>query len=88
MIETKIAKQILNKLEKEADDVIIISRSSNINQIKFSNNKVSTTQNWFNNSISVFAAKDKKVVVTSLHNFSPESGRDNNDEDLKYFFSS
>lgn len=73
MIENKIPKLILNKLEKEADDVIIISRSSNINQIKFSNNKVSTTQNWFNNSISVFVAKDKKVVVTSLHNFSPES---------------
>src|SRR3989338_5238853 len=62
MIDTKIPKNILNKLKKEVDDAVIISRTTDSNQVKFSNNKVSITQTWVNNSIAIFVAKDKEIV--------------------------
>src|SRR3989338_5701331 len=69
MIDTKIPKNILNKLKKEVDDAVIISRTTDSNQVKFSNNKVSITQTWVNNSIAIFVAKDKKIVTTTIQDF-------------------
>src|SRR3989338_560877 len=73
MIDTNIPKKIMNKLKNDVSDIVIISKTSNANQIKFSNNKVSITQNWINNSISLFVAKDKKVIATTLLDFKDES---------------
>ncbi len=73
MLDINIPNKIMNKLKKEADDVIVIYRASDTNQIKFSNNKVSITQNWVNNAITVFVAKIKKVLATTIFDFKDES---------------
>src|SRR3989338_2652311 len=73
MIEEKIPIKILKQLKNQADDTIVISRYTDSNQIKFSNNKVSTIQNWVNNSITIFVAKNKKVLATTILDFSEAS---------------
>ena len=74
MIDKDIPKLILKRLKEEkADDIVIISNSTDTNQVKFSNNKISVIKNWTNNSITLFVAKDKKIVTTSILDIKKES---------------
>ena len=57
-------------LKQGADDVVITLEEEDSTQIKFSNNKVSATQTWDSMNLHIFAAVDKKIIVTSMHDFS------------------
>ncbi|MBN2454294.1 TldD/PmbA family protein [Candidatus Woesearchaeota archaeon] len=70
-------REIAEKIEKKfknsgADDVIVTIGEEEKTQIKFSNNKVSATQTWQSMNVSLFAAIDKRLVLTSIHAFSQE----------------
>ncbi len=63
--------RIKNKiLKKGADDVILTLRKSKEKQIKFTNNNITSINSWCNEDISVFCSINKKLVVTSLEDFS------------------
>ncbi|MBI2133229.1 TldD/PmbA family protein [Candidatus Woesearchaeota archaeon] len=57
------------KLRKVSDDAIASLDETNIAQIKFSNNKVSTTQRWIASHITIFASIKNRTVSTIV---SPE----------------
>lgn len=66
----KIAQNLKNTLiKKGADDVVISVNSTEAQQIKFSNNKISTTQTWSSNHCSIFMTYKKRLVITSLDKF-------------------
>ncbi len=60
-------------LEKGADDVIIYMNEQENNQIKFSNNKISTTKTWFELNTGIFATFKKKIVTTNMEELSKEA---------------
>jgi len=60
-------------LEKGADDVIIEIGEQENNQIKFSNNKISTTKTWVELGAGIFATFKKKIITTNLNEISKES---------------
>ncbi len=62
----EMGEYVLKKLKKSADDVIVQCDESMVAQVKFSNNKVSTTQRWINSHISIFASFQKKTVATMI----------------------
>ena len=57
-------------LKKGADDVVLSVGKDNRTQIKFSNNKVSVVKNWDTIDLGIFIAQKKKVVTTSIKDFS------------------
>ena len=59
-----------NILKKGADDVILTSVNSNVNRIKFVNNKIVKTGTHNLNALNIFVAKDKKLVSTSVKDIS------------------
>jgi len=65
-----IAKQIQKQLIKKGATHVIISASKNdSDQIKFSNNKISTTKSWSSLDLSIFIAIKNKLATTSLKEF-------------------
>jgi len=60
-------------LEKGADDVVLKKIESDESIIKFVNNKVARTGLETDHIIDIFVAKDKKLVSTSLKEFTDES---------------
>ncbi len=62
----EIAEYVIAKLKKQADDVIVQYDDAVVAQVKFSNNKVSTTQRWISSHISIFASFKKKTVATMI----------------------
>src|SRR3989344_4177246 len=57
-------------LKKGADDVILTNIGSNVNRIKFVNNKIVKTGTHNLNALNIFVAKDKKLVSTSVKDLS------------------
>jgi len=73
----EIGNYIKNKLLKVgADDVIVSVGKDNSTQIKFANNKISVTKTWDTIDLGIFLAKDKKIVSTSIKNFSYKTAND------------
>ncbi|MBS3117827.1 TldD/PmbA family protein [Candidatus Woesearchaeota archaeon] len=69
-----LASYILRKLKKGgADDIVVSMTESTNNQIKFSNNKISTTKTWEALSLSVLIAMKKKLVTTTIKDFSTKA---------------
>jgi len=73
MILEKINKKLL---KKGADDVVLILQKKKENQIKFTNNNITSINSWCNEIISVFCSINKKLVVTSLEDFSEKGIND------------
>jgi PmbA protein len=72
-----MAGYIVRELKKKgADDVIVSVNSDDSSQLKFSNNKISTTQLWHSERLDLFMAMDKKLVSTSLREMSMQSADD------------
>jgi len=68
-------EEIANYMKKElvkkgADDVLVSVGRDNTTLIKFANNKISVTKSWDTVDLGVFLAKDKKIVSTSIKDFS------------------
>ena len=62
-----IKKELLNK---GMDDVIVTFNETEGRQLKFVNNEVVKTGSELTSDISIFAAKDKKIISTSLKDIS------------------
>ncbi|MBU3940949.1 MAG: TldD/PmbA family protein [Nanoarchaeota archaeon] len=79
-----LEKYLLTKLEKEMSQVVIDSQTSDSTLIKFVNNKVDNT--FINSSqiINIFAAKDQKIVSTSLK-ATNKSSADETIKKIKYY---
>ena len=60
-------------LEKGAHDVVLTKSETDESMIKFVNNKIVKTGLEANQAIEIFAAKDKKLVSTSLKEFDNKS---------------
>lgn len=73
MVLEKINKKLL---KKGADDVVLILKKIKENQIKFTNNNITSINSWSNEVVSVFCAINKKLVVTSLEDFSEKGVND------------
>ncbi|MFH1592137.1 MAG: TldD/PmbA family protein [Candidatus Woesearchaeota archaeon] len=56
-------------MKKGATHVVIGTSKSNSDQIKFSNNKISTTKSWSSIDLSIFIAIKNKLATTSLKEF-------------------
>ncbi len=63
-------------LKKGADDVVLILTKKKENQIKFTNNNITSINSWCNKIIFVFCSINKKLVVTSLEDFSDKGIND------------
>ncbi|MFH1850540.1 MAG: TldD/PmbA family protein [archaeon] len=84
-MESYEAAEILKKrLTEKADDIIVSVNDEETSQIKISDSKISTTKNWQVSEISVFAAVDKRIITTSLKEFSRESISDAVDSVVKF----
>ena len=71
MKHEELARYLVQQFKKKgADDVVVQLNNTDNSHIKFSNNKVTTTKLWNLEGMSVFVAKDKKVVSSSLKSFS------------------
>ena len=73
-MEKEIAKHICKKLiERGANDVVISLGNIDAKQIKFVNNEIVKTGSEYLQSLSVFANIKKKLVSTTLKDFSKKS---------------
>lgn len=56
--------------KKKAEDIVLSYETRKQNQIKFTNNNISSIKTWSNNFISIFCSIKKKIIVTTLEDFS------------------
>jgi PmbA protein len=66
---------VASKIEKKftragVNDTIVTISEDFKTQLKFSNSKISATQTWKSLNIGLFAAIDKKLISTSIENYS------------------
>ena len=80
-----IAKSLIDKFVKAgADDAIVDVNEIQTRQIKFSNSKISITQSWNRMKADVFVSAGKKLVSTSLKDFSERAILDSVDRIMKF----
>ncbi|HDN81371.1 MAG TPA: hypothetical protein ENG41_01440, partial [Methanomicrobia archaeon] len=74
----KMEKEILNKLlNLGADDVIVKITDEDIEQVRFSRNRIDIAKNWQEKSADIFVALGKRTMFTTIKDF------DNIDASLK-----
>ncbi len=86
-IETKkeTARILLDRFRKAgADDVVIEATDEHVSQLKFYNSRITTTQSWMSAKISVFVAIGRKLIATSLKDFSNEAVGDSVSSLMKF----
>ncbi len=70
----RIAKSLMDKFVKAgADDAIISINESASEQIKFANSRIATTQSWKIAKANVFIAANKRLVSTTIRDFSEKA---------------
>ena len=80
-----IAKSLIEKFVRaEADDAIVDVNENQTKQIKFANSKISITQSWNRINADIFVAVGKKLVSTSLKDFSENAVLDSVDRIMKF----
>ncbi len=62
----EVAGYLLKKLGGKADDIVVAAEKKVKAQVKFSNNRVSTTQRWITDGVFVFAAIKGRTVSTTI----------------------
>ncbi|MBW3011835.1 TldD/PmbA family protein, partial [Candidatus Woesearchaeota archaeon] len=65
----EIAKHLLKELSKKADDTVVSVHSTEKTQIKFANNSIVVSKTWCDTALRVFINYKKRLVSTSLENF-------------------
>lgn len=65
----EIARYLLKQLSKKVDDVVINLDFGNKTQIKFVNNDIVASQTWCDSQVQVFVNYKKRLISTSLENF-------------------
>lgn len=74
----RLAEYVKDKLAKKgANDVVVSAEERTSTQIKFANSRISATQTWQESRINVFAAINKKIVSTTLKEFSERAADEN-----------
>ena len=69
-----LANYIMKKLLAQgADDIVITVGRNNTNHIKFFNNKIAATKSWNMINLDIFMAINKRLVTTTLKEFSKKS---------------
>ncbi len=63
-------------IQKGADDIVLVLEKKKNNQIKFTNNNITSINSWSENIISVFCSIKKKIVVSNLEDFSKKGVND------------
>jgi PmbA protein len=65
-----LAENIVKKLQMQGiDEVSVIIEERDQKQIRFSNNEVDIYKNWIDSEISLFLAKGKKTLSTTIKDF-------------------
>ena len=83
--KASIAKSLIDKFVKAgADDALVDVNENQTRQIKFANSKISITQSWNRINADVFVAVGKKLVSTSLKDFSENAIFDSVDRIMKF----
>lgn len=76
MKHEEITQFLLEELKRRgADDVVLQLGSGETTLIKFVNNKISTTKSWESTNLTIFAAKDQRIVTSSLRTFDKETAK-------------
>ena len=80
-----IAKSLLDKFVKAgADDAIININKDRSAQIKFANSKIATTQSWTTAKADIFVAVKKRLVATTIRDFSEKAVYDSISRIMKF----
>ncbi|MBW2971026.1 TldD/PmbA family protein [Candidatus Woesearchaeota archaeon] len=70
----QVADYVLKALlKRRVDDAVVMASERISQQIKFSNNKVNAIKTLEQNSVSLFAVKDKRLVSTAIRDISTAS---------------
>jgi len=64
-----LSKKFVNKV----DDFVLIKTEEDVSHLKFSENKIVQTGTEALEAVSIFVAKDKKIISTSLNNLNEKS---------------
>lgn len=79
------AEKLLKKLRAAgADDAIITTIEDSTSQIKFANSKIATTQSWLTAKMNVFIASKKRLVATTIKDFSEQAINDASSRIMKF----
>ncbi|MAG16293.1 TldE-like protein [Candidatus Woesearchaeota archaeon] len=80
-----VAKSLLDKFAKAgANDVIVHINEDQSAQIKFANSKIATTQSWTTAKAEVFVAVNKRLVTTTIKDFSEQAISDSVSRIMKF----
>lgn len=66
MEHKELAIAVLEKLSKKVDDAVVTLSDSDHTQLKFFNGRLGSINTWDMQSLNIFAAKDQKLISTSL----------------------
>ncbi len=73
-IVLKISRYSLKKLESEgAQDVVVTASSGKVQQIKFVNSKIISTNDYFRTDTQLFASFGKRIISANLENYTEEN---------------
>src|SRR3989338_2645339 len=81
----KTAAYVVKLLKKRgASDAVVSVTREDVSQLKFANSRVSTTQSWHSEKVSMFAAVGRKLVSTNLRDVSEKAALDAVDRIMKF----
>ena len=75
-----LSKKLVNKV----DDFVLLKTEENVSHLKFAENKIVKTGTESLEAVSIFVAKDKKIISTSLNDISEKSADKIVDEILEF----
>jgi PmbA protein len=70
--------------EKGPSDIVLSLRSGKKTQIKFVNNQIAASKTWDNTNLAIFLNYNKKIVATTLQNFSKQEIESAADKLIKF----
>lgn len=84
MNEEEIARYVLKRLAGSVDDAVVSLSDSKETQLKFFNSKLSGTNTWDIKKLSILAVSKKRIVTTSLKDFTKDAADDTIKKAIKY----
>jgi len=77
MMHQDIAVYLLEQLQKKgADDVVVQLGAAETQLLKFSNSKISTTKAWNATTLTVFAVKNQRIMLSSLKTLTKDAAKE------------
>ena len=72
----EIAKYLVKRLSKKADDIVVSLTNGRKTQIKFANSNIVATKTWEEQQLELFINYKKRIITTLLCNFSKKAADD------------